>query len=428
MNKALNRDSLVYGTALIIMVVMPVYHWYLPPFMILWSVLFLTGAARGITQFRNTDPLHKSLFILFMLFYLWQICGMFYSDNPGEGWRNIELHLSMLIFPLVMLAPGEMLRKKVALLLKVFTLSTFAFLLFCFAYALYRSLSISNGGLVFNPYLPDYTWLNYFFGSEFAVFQHTSYLSMFTLLSVFIALESFFDPLLTKKRRYVWLIIGMILFISIYFLSSRAGILATILTIPLYLFIKLRKLGMSRFAVSVMIVFILVLIPLSMTNPRVNNYLKWRIEKDETQFKVPEDRIIIWNAAKEILKKNYLMGVGTGDIQSELNREYHRTGNKKLAEVNTNAHNQYFEIIAENGIPGLLLFLAIMGTMIWLAIRQKNLIYLMFIIMVFSSFMFETMLNRLAGVSFFSLFSFILMFLNKSGLNSKKNILASEDK
>jgi O-antigen ligase len=108
-----------------------------------------------------------------------------------------------------------------------------------------------------------------------------------------------------------------------------------------------------------------------------------------------------------------VFGVGTGDIQDELNKEYKLLADKDLAiENNLNAHNQYLEVLIENGCIGFLLFLSLFAMMIYISVREGNLIYLIFTLIVFVSFMFETMLNRLAGVSFFSLFSFLLIYAN----------------
>ena len=406
-----------YLAASLIMIVMPVYHWYLPPFMILWIILLLVGVATGTALLKNINPLHKFLFLLFILFYLWQICGMLYSDNPREGWRNIELHLSLLIFPIVMLFPGEMIRNKVSELLKIFSLSTFAFILFCFAFALYRSLSICNGNLVFNPYLPEYTWLNYFYTMEFAIFQHPSYLSMFTLLSFYIALENVFGISGTKKYLYLWLIISVILMMSVYFLSSRAGILAAILTLPVYLYLKFRQIGkVTHFWVSILLMTLIV-VPIVLTNPRVNNYQDWREKHKNNQSEVSNDRMIIWNAVSTILGQNLILGVGTGDIQDELNNKFRSKGHTKLAEVNTNTHNQYLEILIENGLIGLIIFLSMIVMMLYIAYKGRNILYLMFLLIVVISFLFETMINRLAGVSFFSLFSFMLIIAECKNCN-----------
>ena len=133
--------------------------------------------------------------------------------------------------------------------------------------------------------------------------------------------------------------------------------------------------------------------------------------------------MVIWNSVNNILKKNIVFGVGTGDIQSELNKEYIKTGNSKLAEGNFNSHNQFIEVILEHGLIGLVIFLSAFGMMFYLAYSEKNILYTMFLVIVFTSFLFETMLNRLGGVSFFALFSFLLIHVQ--GNRGKK--IVTED-
>ncbi len=416
-NKIWSAGSIPFFISACIMLVMPVYHWFLPPFIIFWMLYFISKIRSLPKEIRGMDPNHKTLTILFILFFFWQVVGMLYSDNLKEGWRNLELRVSLLIFPLILISPGDMICKRVHILLKIFAISTFSFLLFCYLYAFYRSLSILNGSLIFNPFLQEYTWLNYFYALEFAIFQHTSYLSMFTLMSFYIALENAFGIYGQRKYRYLWLIISGTLMISIYFLSSRAGILAAFLTLPVYLFIKLKSLDKLRFFWISMLLMTVIFIPIVLTNPRVNNYKDWREKHRSTSSNLSNDRMIIWNSAKTILKQNFILGVGTGDIQEELNEEFRSTGYIKLAEVNTNSHNQYLEILIENGLISLIIFFSMILMMFYISYKKRNILYLMFLLLVVISFLFETMLNRLAGVTFFSLFSFLLIFVDCQNSN-----------
>lgn len=399
------------------MIIMPVYHWFLPPFMIIWGTIRLLEIRTKSKELQHIPNQNKLLFLLFLIFFVWQILGMLYSDNPKEGWRNIELRLSLLLFPLVLVSPGELIKHKSVTLIRFFAISTFIFLMICFGYAFFRSLSFQNGIFNFNPHLPVTDWLNYFYGLEFAIFQHPSYLSMFALLSAFIALESFFDMSVLKNLRYFWFAAALFLLVSLYFLSSRAGMLAALITVPFYLFRKLRMLNKNKYLAISIVAGILILLPVLLTNPRVNKYSKWRSGNELSKMTLEDDRIVIWQKVSTIMRKNIIFGVGTGDIQDELNEEYRKSGNNNLAEGNFNAHNQYLEVILENGLIGLTLFLSIFAVMAYISIKEDNLIYLMFIMIVFFSFLFETMLNRLAGVSFFSLFSFLLIY---SGINKQK--------
>ncbi|MEI6048927.1 MAG: O-antigen ligase family protein [Bacteroidota bacterium] len=400
--------------AFITMIIMPVYHWYLPPFMILWGVLWIFEIRTRTGDIQRVTIYNKLLFILFILFFAWQIAGMLYSDNPREGWRNIELHLSLLVFPLVLISPGDMIRQKITTLLRVFALSTFFYLIVCYGYALYRSLNVQDGILTFNPHLPVETWLNYFYASELAIFQHPSYLSMYILLSAYIAFESFFDGLASKNVRVFWLVVAIILLVSIYFLSSRAAILTTVITVPFYVFRKSKIIGENKYLGISVLIGILILLPILLTNPRVNIYLKWSSGKELSDMTLKEGRITIWNTVNNIMKQNIIFGVGTGDIQNELNKEYIKTGNSKLAKGNYNAHNQYIEVMLENGLIGLTIFLSLLGMMVFIAIKERNLIYIMFFLIILFSFLFETMLNRLGGNTFFALFSFLLIHVDQN--------------
>lgn len=403
-------SSIPYYIAVFSLIIMPIYYWYLPPIMVLWGIVWLIDVQKKVKYWFQIPRYHKLLYILSVFFFVWQILGLLYSDNQHEGWRNIALRLSLFLFPLVLISPGYMIRQKANHLLRLFALSTFSYLLICFGFAFYRSLSFQNGLWIFNPHPPVYDWLNYFYGFELAIFQHPSYLSMYILFSVFIAFEAFLDKSIKKDKRIFWLILSIILLISIYLLSSRGEILVTILAVPIYFWFKYKILGVNRIAGIFIIICIFVLIPIFISNPRLHYYFRGESKMEWSNKIQKESRIAIWKSAFSIIRKNFVFGVGTGDIQDELNKEYKQTGDHDLLIVrNLNAHNQFIEILLENGLIGLILFISLSGIMLYISISEGNLIYMMFIIIVLFSFLFETMLNRLAGVSFFSLFSFLLL-------------------
>jgi O-antigen ligase len=111
------------------------------------------------------------------------------------------------------------------------------------------------------------------------------------------------------------------------------------------------------------------------------------------------------------------MGVGTGDASDELKKEFKNRGYINGYYDNLNAHNQFLEILLENGLIGLILFLTILGYMSYIAISQRNILSGLFIIMMFVFFMFETVLNRLSGISFFAFLSFLLIHIKTRLVN-----------
>jgi O-antigen ligase len=406
------KVSFYFAVAAMIMV--PIHILYLTPIMILWFLSWIIENRYKMNNSLKTERSVKVLIILFLAYYGWQLFGVSYSDNTEIGWNNVVKRISMALFPIILLSPGEMIKQNIKFLLQIFCCSTFLFILFCFGYATYNSVGFQHGILTFNPNLPVQKWLNYYYGAILAIDQHPSYLSMDVLFSVFIAFESFFDKSINIIRRFGWLIISILLLISIYFLSARAGLLAAIILLPVYFFIITFRKRNFRYALVFVLIEVLLLIPVVLKNPRVSLYLAKTSEKSFVEAANVDGRIIIWKAAISIVQKNLIFGVGTGDVNDALVKEYKNIGNKELIEKKLNVHNQFIEVLLENGIIGFTIFIFILGTMSYLAISKRQLIYMIYILIICIFFFFESMLYRFAGIAFFALFSVLLLHLTST--------------
>jgi O-antigen ligase len=393
-------------SAIIILILTPTYIWFIPPFMVLWGMAWMFDNKTKLFEFTIEDKKIKYLFLLFMVFYFWEGIGIFYSSDKAAGMNIWLSRLSLLFFPLFFLKPGKKIIENNSNLLKVFSLSTSIFIFICFIFALWRSISFSNGNLIFNPHPQKEYWMNYFFSSFFAINQHPSYLSMYVLISIFISFESYLDKSIRLIRRILWLINGIFLSTSIYFLSSRFGLLTLIILIPLYLgFNSYKNIKFIKWFGIALVLGILILV--IRTNERVKINM---IQISENSFVQKDGRLSIWNAALQPIRHNLFFGVGIGDVKTELMNEYRLRGDKDLIDNHYNVHNQYLEILLEGGIIGIILFLMIMLLMFYIAILKRNILYILFAIIMSVFFLFETVINRLQGVSFFSLFSFLLIY------------------
>ncbi len=409
----LSKGYPTYVACVLALIIMPLHVQYLPPFMILWGIFWLMENYRNPNSIMVSQQKYKQLFVLFLVYYVWQVVGLIYSADIELGLLNLFGRLSLVLFPLVLLFPGEMIKDRSKILIRIFAFSSFLFMIFCYCYALYRSVHLQNGSWSFNPHLPDYPWLNYFYGAELVITRHPSYIAMYVLLSAIISFEAWFDYSHNLRIRLTWLFIGLLLLISQYFLSSRAGILISLILIPFYFMRKLKKIQRNRFAWIGLIILIIVLLPLLVNNWRVESLYNSVFKEQKSNTENREgDRLIIWKSALAIARQNPLLGVGIGDVRTVLSLHYEKIGEEKLAQERLNAHNQFLEILVENGIIGLLFFIVIFVVMVHISITDKNLVYGIFISMILMFFLFETVLYRLAGVSFFSLFSFLLIHVN----------------
>jgi O-antigen ligase len=407
-----SRGDFSYLAAILIMAVLPFHYKFIPPLMVLLCLTWISENYYKLGEIFRYDSRHRLLLISFVLFFLWQMISVLYSVDFQMGWSNIFGRLSLFIFPVILFKPGARIRSNTMNLLRVFTLSTLAYVISCFGYALYRSLDFNNGALLFNPHPVDEYWINYFFGTDLTYSIHPSYLSMYVLISVFISFESWYDKSLKKGFRIGWLIVGSLLFVSIYFISSRAGILAAIATIAFYAINKIINRKKSRIIWMSIILILILLLPLIRNNDRVNLLIQGFSKEKGYELRRQDQRLIVWKSAVEIIKRHPVFGVGIGDVRTELVKEYNRAGEDNLEKQRLNAHNQFLEVILECGMIGFAIFLLVFGSMVYIAIDEKNLILGIFVTMMIIFFMFETVLYRLAGVSFFSLFSFLLLHIN----------------
>jgi O-antigen ligase len=333
--------------------------------------------------------------------------GLIYSENFSKGLNIVFSRLSLLIFPLLFIYPGQNFASKSRTLLKIFTVGTTLFIVYSLVFAVFRSTSIIDGQVVFDVHPGKLYWLSYFRGSDFSFNQHPSYTAIFAAFSILISV----DILIENKNRAAgifWLVTALILLLSIYLLSSRTGFLVVLITLPSYFFIRIRK--EKRTLISA--VFIVLVIAGSFAIIRTNGRMKYYMEEiskgtflDQSST---DSRILIWESGLNIIRQNLFFGVGVGDVRDELMKQYVAIGNEELIKSRYNAHNQFIETTIEGGLVSLLVFVSIIVYAGYVAITHKDLLLTMFILIIVISFMFETVLYRFAGVVYFTSILFVL--------------------
>jgi hypothetical protein len=107
--------------------------------------------------------------------------------------------------------------------------------------------------------------------------------------------------------------------------------------------------------------------------------------------------------AIDIIDDNFWFGVGTGDVAKAFEQQYIKNNSKLDVRWRLRAHNQLLTFFLTFGIIG---FLIISAALIYPAMKEKKLYYLMilFLIVGFMSFINEDTLETHAGISFFAFF------------------------
>jgi O-antigen ligase len=406
-----NLENLSYYSLIICVALLPVQMHLIPPFMIAMVIFWYLEKKNEISLNFIKDNESGRLMAIFLLLFVWQLIGLAFADSMGSGIERIYKRASFVLFPLALYFPVQKIKLNIRLILNIYTVCVFAYVVFCLGNALANSLILQDGKLLFRPYDDYYTYESFFAGARLSAGIHPSYLAMYVLLAMIFSISNSFEPDIRSGIRIFWIVISIVFLIVIALLSSRSGIIAAVVIIPVFLVYKLRNRIPLWLVVAALILFTALFAVLLAKNMRIKTTMEDVSNETINEALNKDVRLNIWRSAWGVIKVNPVIGVGTGNASKELKKEFIRRGYTEGFYEDLNAHSQFLEILLENGVIGLMIFLGILGYMEYIAIADKNFILQVFIIMCVIFFIFESMLNRLAGVMFFPLFTFLILHL-----------------
>jgi O-Antigen ligase len=126
-------------------------------------------------------------------------------------------------------------------------------------------------------------------------------------------------------------------------------------------------------------------------------------------------RFIYVDVAWQIIKSNYLFGVGTGDVKLVFQEMYVNMDTGLKEENQHRAHNQFLTTWVSYGIIGLLLFIFVLVYPFFFKNKDVSFLYIAFFIIIVLSMLTEDTLETQTGVSIFAFFNMFLFY------NTEKN-------
>jgi hypothetical protein len=130
-------------------------------------------------------------------------------------------------------------------------------------------------------------------------------------------------------------------------------------------------------------------------------------------------RFIYWKTGLKIIQKNWLIGVGSGDIHLAFQMQYNRDKSPLTKENRNRTHNQYLSYFITFGVFGLFIFIGILYQFWKFAKSQKDVLALLFLTIACLSFLVEDTLETQMGVTFFAFF--FGLFLSGRKQNEKQD-------
>lgn len=354
--------------------------------------------------------LKQSMFVLAVSFFLIHVIGLVYSGNMHSAWFDLEVKLTLLIFPLIFFMSETLRENKQKFILWTFVISTFFATLTCIGNAIYNYYE--NG-------------LNTFSYMTLSIFHHPTYFALFICLSAVIILNYWFYSDFVKKvlLKIVFTFLLLFFAVFIYMLSSKAGIFSYFMALMMMSVPALFK-KTIRFTSVLVILFACFQLWFCLTRNNRFQSVESSVTHAEQNTQTSESnavRVLIWETTFDIIKENYALGVGTGDIKDELFKKYHERNMTGAIENKLNVHNQFLETWLGQGIPGITLLLLIFLIGIIRSLKTKDWMFLTFTLLLGFNFLFESMLNTQAGVVLFGFFFYYIASLNTKPKESINN-------
>ena len=403
------------------------------------SVVTFLWAILGIYLFVNHKNNRLGKDVLLLIFPFLILCiTLFYSKNLNYGISLLVKMVSFLIFPLVFYLNRNSFSKK----LISYVIYTFIFSVLILIF--YQAISVFiNFDTLFQNITPSEIKSNGFKSIEeisktkldqiklrrFRNFiieksnTHTTYQGLWISFSLFILglnIKNF------KKNSFKLfaMISIIILIVWFYLISARMPLMAFLVTISLTVFIfsKLPKRKKILLLLSIPLAFSVLLLFKNPISTRFKEYytngLSIPHQKFESdRFNSSNVRNGVYFCDFQIIKENFFMGVGVGDIQDELNNCYsNKIGAKVYTWRDYNSHNQYAFFWISAGFIGFVGFIVFIVNIFIKSIRTVNI--RLFYVICSSSIVFisENVLERSDGVVFF--FFFIALLYYNKGLKA----------
>ena len=351
-----------------------------------------------IIEHKNNISIKSKNAIIFygsILFFVFHFLGLLYTSNYNTGFFNIEIKLSLLIFPVFFFLFNMKNIKR-------------EYILFSFV----GSSSIFSVFLILRTLLKHFDDDKYYmFYTNFSYFFHPSYIAMYFSFAILILFY-----LVINRRINIYLAIGstLPLLTGIYFAESKTGyivfvVLLMLLTAHLFRFVK------SYIFKTIIILILIVSVFFTIKDYRMRamfyivDHYKEVLAKPDSGSST-DSRILVYNSSLQIIGDNFWFGVGTGDVKDNLMQKYKELQYIAPIKKKLNAHNQFLETFIGLGIFGFLTLVFLLTYPLIIGIKNKDILTIGFLVIIIINFLFESMLDRQAGVVFFAFFySFLVM-------------------
>lgn len=379
----------------------------------IFSLLFVSIFRPDFIKDIRRALTYNGLFFATIALFLWEVIGGIYSSNIDTWASTVEKKTSLVLLAVAILAGPRLGYLHVTRLLNWFVYSVAMASAICLIYAFHR-----------NNYFEVFTNPNWFYFSYYDLTEIINiqpiYLSLYVGFSMFCIVDRLVEgwDKLTTGSKVGWILGLVYLFVFLFLLAGKASILGAIfiLVCGTFLFFARRRKLFHAICLTTAILIAVSLLVYSLPIVR-ERFLAtfgfkptsmWVYGDPNSTNPASEARLVKWQSGLRIVRDNWLIGVGQGDVQDELIARYRDVGFELGVSERFNAHNQYLQTWIGSGLVGLVLFLFGIFSGIRKSLQTEDYLYLAFLTFFSINCLTESVLERQYGVLFYSLFGCLL--------------------
>lgn len=361
---------------------------------------------------RKTNLNWKRFLVLSSLYFCWAY-SLLYTENIERGIKVLtETRVTVLLIPLAfmflhsnndVLTSGLWNRFK-----RVFAFSTLAFSIL---YVLYIPLMPTDPD-------PFFQFPSVFFFRN--CIEHLPIIGMepiYAALCLGIAIIFIVSEYLDTKKLSLLNVSMFLIFLGILIvISSKMTLLALAIILGFVMVMTIKSKKQKTILIMASVLGMIALFNVPTIKQRSSEFFQKETYTEYKRHNSTSIRLTVLRCAFEVSGKNWLLGVGVGDVKNEL-VECYEDISYDLVERRYNSHNQYVSVLLATGIIGFLIFLIFWAYNIKWAFQSKDLSYSLILIFFGLQLASENLLERQNGVL---LFYYLICFLSFLYYSEKK--------
>ncbi|MEX6686385.1 O-antigen ligase family protein [Danxiaibacter flavus] len=350
-------------------------------------------------------PVRKLLLVLSL--FLITLFTVLYTSENEEGLSKAGRQLALIIFPVMFVCTKLDLNKYKHQLFLAFSLTITLTVIYLYYDALHTI--VYNKLLVATLFTPAFINQNFTAPIEL----HATYMAMYVCFSllfmIYCALHS-----AIRVRKVLYLSAAVLLTGALVQLGSRSVLVAAIIgancILPITISSVKRKIIYLSATITGSAIVVIGITTAPVLKSRYISGFRQDITANIAIPTIPEPRMARWESALHVINQHPLLGYGAGAEIPVLKQQYFKDGLYISYYNELNAHNQYLSMAVTSGYVGLAVFMLILLECFRLALKNRDVMFLSFLVIIAVASFSENILDLNKGIFFIAFFlSFFLL-------------------